>query len=116
MAAKALDKKKHPLEFGKLDYLFKKYHRKLFLKDTKWPNNPRCRYPLHFLFLTYNFLISQPIRKTKYILDLSFGILSIFTSLQNGAIIQYGVFKNFSALLQLLVSLIMHHSNCYFRI
>jgi hypothetical protein len=35
---------------------------------------------------------------------------------QNGAIIQYGVFKIFSTLVQLLVSLIMQHSNCYFRI
>jgi hypothetical protein len=40
-------KKFQPFDFGKLDYL-KKVIENRFKKNTKWPNNPRCCYPLNF--------------------------------------------------------------------
>jgi hypothetical protein len=92
----------------------------VFLKNTKWPNNPRCRYPLHFWFLAYNFLISKP-KNQKHKIHLGFFIWSsiyfhLFAKIDfhNDAIIQNGVFNICSTLLQLLVSLIMQHSNCNF--
>jgi hypothetical protein len=68
-----------PLEFGKLDYL-KNIIENCFKKKYKMAEQSKMSLPPAFLFLAYNFLISQLIRKTKYILNL--GFLSIFICLQ----------------------------------
>jgi hypothetical protein len=113
-----LFQKFQPLEFGKLDYL-KNIIENRFFKKYKMAEQSKMSLPTTFFVFSLQFFDYSTDQKIHFGFVIWSSIqfhLFAKNDFQNGAIIQYGVFKICSTLLILLVSQIMQHSNLYFRI